>query len=556
MKHLLIRLSWLILLAIAITLLVPYLTVQAQPPAQGDIPQIPHVKEGRENCLGCHEKGVGGAEKIPPDHAGRTNEMCVLCHKFRVGAPSAGATPAPTLVGTTRTIPHTLEGREQCLTCHQTGVGGAPRVPANHAGRTNDQCRTCHQPRVIAPEIVPTRVPHVPSVGKRSGCADCHLQLGGRSAEIAKQHIASIHAERGVDCVDCHGGDPTKITKAEAMSRVSGYVGVPKVQDVPALCASCHARVDLMRQYDIPTDQYAKYKESIHGEKLAQGDKNVATCFTCHDQHGAKEVKDPAANVYPQNIPALCAGCHANAQMMKPYNIPINQDDLYKKSVHGIALLQKQDPRAPSCATCHGTHGAAPPGLTEVANVCGSCHSATQDYYLKSKHAGTMPGTPKCATCHDYHGVMPSSEAMFTGTSTRDCGTCHPPASPQAATVKQLYDAITASATAYDAATVAIKRAAGTGLIVAPEEAKLAESKTSLITARAVQHTLKLDLVKEKTTKATDTAKAVQADAEKAISESIVRRQAMIIVLGIIALAIGSLYMIRRELYRQLPSKE
>jgi hypothetical protein len=559
MKNSFIRLFLVILIAAGFALLLPYLVAQANPPEQGGPPQIPHAKEGRTDCLSCHEKGVNGAPKFPPDHAGRTNEMCVVCHQFKPGA--ANATPAPTTAaGTTAgvapAIPHTLEGRDQCLSCHQTGVGGAPKVPASHAGRTNDQCKTCHQPKVVAPVIVPTRVPHAPAAANQNTCVECHTSQGGKSADIVKQHAASIHAARGVQCVDCHGGDPTKKTKEEAMSKTAGFVGSPKPQDIPGLCASCHARVDLMRQYDIPTDQYAQYQSSVHGTKLAQGDVNVATCFVCHDGHGTKEVKDPTSNVYPMNVPGLCGSCHANAQLMKPYNIPTNQYDLYKKSVHGIALLQKQDPRAPSCATCHGTHGAAPPGYTEVANVCGSCHSATQDYYLKSIHASNAPGTPKCVTCHGRYDVGPASEAMFSGDGTRDCGSCHTPTSPQATGVKQIADAITASAKAVDDASAAIKRAAGTGLIVAPEEAKLADAKTNLITARAAQHTLSMDTVKAKTDKAVQSAKEIQADAEKSIDDSVLRRQAMVIGIAVALLAIASLYVIRRELYRQLPPKE
>lgn len=562
MRNLMFRLSLLTVVAITLALFVPYLVAQANPPEQGGPPQVPHAKEGRTDCLSCHEKGVNGATKIPPDHAGRTNDMCVICHTFKTSAPTLGSTPAPATTPTAQAsttipvIPHTLEGRDQCLECHQTGVGGATKVPASHAGRTNEMCRTCHQPKPVAPIVVPTRVPHAATFANQDSCADCHTKLGGKSAEIVKQHQSSLHAARGVLCVDCHGGDSAKTTKEEAMSAAAGYVGKPKVTEIPGLCASCHARVDLMRQYDIPTDQYAQYRESVHGQQLAQGDTNVATCFVCHDEHGTKEVNDPASNVYPQNIPGLCGSCHSNTQLMKQYNIPTNQYDLYKKSVHGIALLQKQDPRAPGCATCHGTHGAAPPGFSEVANVCGSCHSATQDYYLKSQHASNAAGTPKCVTCHGRYDVGPASEAMFTGTGTRDCTSCHPPNSRQAAMVQSLSGAITESAKAYDTATDAIKRAAGTGLIVAPEQAKLTDAKTNLITARAAQHTLNLETVQAKTSKATSISQDVQADAEKAINESVVRREAMVIGLAVAALAIGCLYAIRRELYKSLPPKQ
>lgn len=43
-------------------------------------PSIPHTLQGRDNCLACHETGSGSAPKIPVDHAGRTNELCTACH--------------------------------------------------------------------------------------------------------------------------------------------------------------------------------------------------------------------------------------------------------------------------------------------------------------------------------------------------------------------------------------------------------------------------------------------------------------------------------------------
>ncbi len=43
------------------------------------------------------------------------------------------------------TIPHPVEGRDACLACHADGIAGAPQVPANHEGRTDDVCRACHQ---------------------------------------------------------------------------------------------------------------------------------------------------------------------------------------------------------------------------------------------------------------------------------------------------------------------------------------------------------------------------------------------------------------------------
>jgi len=561
------KISIVLVILAAVVLVLPSFPASAQ----GGPPPIPHSLDGRQDCVICHSTGVGGAPKFPADHTGRTNEMCQLCHKPGAPSTSAGGTAVPTkapVAGTTPSaqptgaaggppkIPHPLQNRDNCLACHQTGVGGAPKVPANHAGRTVETCKVCHQSATTSepPVVVPTPIPHTSAASaSQDSCVTCHNTQSGATGQVAKDWAASIHAERGVSCVNCHGGDATKSDKAAAHAASAGFVGVPKMVDIPALCASCHSNVDAMRQYDLPTDQYAKYQTSVHGQKLAQGDTKVATCATCHESHGTKKTDNPTAKVYTLNVPALCASCHSNTEYMKPYGIPTNQYELYVKSVHGQALLNKQDTRAPSCATCHGTHGAAPPGFSEVANVCGSCHSATQQYYLQSVHASNKDGTPKCVTCHGRYDVMPVTDDLFVGTGTRACASCHPANSPQADAVKSLYNQISGAAKSVDDAESAIKRASLASLIVAPEEAKLAEAKTSLITARAAQHTLNAATVKEKTDNAVKIAKGIVSDSEKAARDEVFRRQVMGIGLAIMALAILSLYVIRRELYKQLP---
>jgi len=103
-------------------------------------PDVPHETEGRENCLDCHAETsplVGGTEggPVPTDHKGRINEACLLCHE----APTAEAAPSVLAPN----IPHSLEGRGDCLLCHSES--GVKPVPANHEGRTNETCQLCHQ---------------------------------------------------------------------------------------------------------------------------------------------------------------------------------------------------------------------------------------------------------------------------------------------------------------------------------------------------------------------------------------------------------------------------
>lgn len=537
--------------------LVPQVVVIAQEPIP---PVVPHTLEGRDACANCHMSGAQDVPQAPQNHQGRMNNQCLLCHvPGFVPGESTGDGQSGSSTNGIPNIPHTLEGRTNCLGCHGSGTGGAPKIPPSHKGRTSSQCRNCHQPATAAPGQaplpVPTPNPHVAPVGNTNSCVTCHSTASEKSAKIVKDWTGSIHAERGVTCVDCHGGDATAATQEAAESPRAGFVGAPKKQDIPALCASCHADVEMMRQYSLPTDQWTQYRQSIHGKKLAEGNNDVPTCFVCHDQHGTKKVADPQASVYPMNVPELCGGCHSNAGLMQPYHIPTNQYELYKDSVHGIALLQNQDTRAPTCATCHGTHGAAPPGFKEVQNVCGSCHTATQDYYLKSVHAGNDPEMPKCVTCHGRYDVGKPTDAIFVEPGSRNCSSCHPADSAQADIAQALYKSIDGSAKAIDQAQAAIQRASDSSLIMAPEEGKLAQARTDLITARAAQHTLDADLVKKKTDSATATANQVTADAEKAINESLFRREFMGLGLGIMVLSITGLWIVRRALYKQLPKK-
>lgn len=520
------------LAAAFVILTVALSTFPAFTTAQGNAPPIPHQLKGRDDCLRCHQTGKLGAPIIPegPPHANATSDVCQDCHQH--------VTPP--------TIPHTLEGRENCQSCHKPAEAGASSDSTMEAGPTPTP----------TPEPLPTPITY-PKVEGVNTCLDCHLTLDDDNlSEMAKDWQRSIHAERDVACVDCHGGNSAATTKEEAKAPDTGYIGLPAKADIPALCASCHADVVQMRQYNLPTDQYAKYKESIHGLRLAEGDSNVATCFDCHGGHLVLKTNDPASTVYPVNIPGTCANCHTDKKLMAQYNIPTNELTLYRESVHGRALLEKQDFRAPNCATCHGTHGAAPPGFEEVANVCGSCHSATQEHYLKSPHARDNEAAPKCVTCHENHNVTEPSEALYLGAEARHCGECHDPDTEPSQVAQELYNSLTTASQSYQDAETITASVKEVGMLVAPMEARLREANTDLVTARAVQHTLNFDSVSLRTTKVLSTTSEVKAAAEAAIAANIFRRRAMVIAVAAIILTIVALYMLKRELDRQLEEKE
>jgi len=192
------------------------------------------------------------------------------------------------------------------------------------------------------------------------------------------------------------------------------------------------------------------------------------------------------------------------------------------------------------------------PGFEEVANVCGGCHTATQDHYLKSPHANGGEEAPKCVTCHGRYDVSEPSEALYLGAEPRHCGACHTPDSEPGQIAQTLYNAITTAAGSYDEAETAIQEARNVGMLVGPMEGQLREANTHLITARAAQHTLDLEVVSAEVENAQTIAKEVEASADAAVAESIFRRRAMVIAIAAIGLTIVALYLLKRELDRQL----
>lgn len=442
---------------------------------------------------------------------------------------------------------------------------------------------TFEAPVATAPPV-PSPIAHPDGAGA-NGCYDCHSVVNDKQAAVAAAWKDSAHAKAGITCADCHGGDPRSDQITVAMNASNGFVGAPDRMSTVGLCGSCHANVERMRASGLPTDQYAKYWSSVHGQQLlTASDTRVAICTDCHGSHDVKQVSDPNAKVYVLNVPALCAGCHADAQRMQPYGIPTDQFDIYSKSVHGVALLENKDVRAPSCASCHGSHDAKPPTSSTVVEVCGKCHTATQELYQQSRHSQLQAAAPKCWTCHGTHDVsQPGSQLFFHTTAPdytcstchdlnthtlrlelsrfaaepdRRCDTCHHPDSDIYAQIQGISNAVRSAETAYDDASKRIEEAARLGMITSDAEVELAGAKTSLIQAQAGVHTTKLKLVADLSADAKTKSDAAQALATAKVDESVFRREAMVVVLALILVSVLFLILLKRQLDRELEASQ
>jgi hypothetical protein len=240
-------------------------------------------------------------------------------------------------------------------------------------------------------------------------CDTCHSPETALLAE-------SAHA--ALRCQDCHGGPSSYDLPADDLARYtdrsdatpvpfdhgSDFLGKPSRAQIPERCGSCHSNVELMNPYGLRTDQLARYWTSGHGKTLAKtGDERVAVCIDCHGSHAVLPGAEPRSATHPLNVPDTCATCHADAELMADFGLPIEVVTEFRESVHGKQLLEHEDTGAPSCATCHGNHSAMPPGYATVGAVCGKCHANAAEAFKKTVHAD-QEAFRGCVQCHGGYG--------------------------------------------------------------------------------------------------------------------------------------------------------
>src|SRR5271167_1691494 len=90
-----------------------------------------------------------------------------------------------------------------------------------------------------------------------NSCLDCHSALPDPYGVTQEKFSQDIHAQKGLTCASCHGGDASSYDPNQAMSTKAGWKGKIGHKDVPQLCGSCHSNPAFMRQYNpsLRTDQ-------------------------------------------------------------------------------------------------------------------------------------------------------------------------------------------------------------------------------------------------------------------------------------------------------------
>lgn len=156
-----------------------------------------------------------------------------------------------------------------------------------------------------------------------------------------------------------------------------------------------------------------------------------------------------------------CVECHTDARVL-PHTPRLNVATCatschegaandYAEGSHSAAL-RANNPRAPTCASCHGGHDIlkvsdrrSPQHALNALHACGKCHAthaaddnstdpkARVQEYLGSTHARAvtragLPMAATCADCHGAHGVHPATDPrsmVHRANVPRTCGNCH-----------------------------------------------------------------------------------------------------------------------------------
>jgi hypothetical protein len=373
-------------------------------------------------------------------------------------------------------------------------------------------------------------------------CGTCH-------PDVKIQYAESNHA-KNFSCTACHGGNGTVVTM-EAHAADKGYIGKPGRYAIPALCASCHADPTRMKPFGLPTDQYAQYQTSRHGQRLAQGDSRVAVCTDCHGTHRILAPNEPTSPIARRNISTTCGQCHSDEALMSQYNLPADQVEKFRHSVHGTALFDDDHPLAPTCATCHGAHGATAPQAGSIRMICGHCHARTREYFKAGPHrqAADEGKISECVSCHGDHDTTRPDRGLFDTA----CQRCHPADSAAFATGQKLKTLLSRADESLEACAGELARAEPLFPTVVRYRPRLQQAQAHFMEALPVQHSLNVERVDDLTRSARSIAEDVRASIHGVEQQSQLRYLELTLAWGAIlsAVAVARLYLKEKRRERE-----
>jgi hypothetical protein len=344
---------------------------------------------------------------------------------------------------------------DDCVTCHmeQKGAMRASYVDASaleSSVHKNLKCLDCHSDVGEVKHVV-GEVPHQRYPEKVDCTKQCHVEGNGMGApdfSPMEQYKDSIHGiarkaavEDAAACTDCHGRHNIR-PKDDPESTIHR-------SNIPRTCAVCHEDMQVVIKHHIHAEMpFQEYERSVHGKALYRDGlfEVAAVCTDCHGTHDIQGAGMP--NLRPRR-PETCGRCHIGIFVV------------YRKSTHGMAAVEDQNPDAPVCTSCHGEHTISVPTDGEVSEICSQCHAVeglmtkyeipvdrTATYEQSYHGIATSYGSKTvahCASCHGHHDILPPTDpksSVYSANLVNTCGKpkCHPGISAKVASARMHVD--------------------------------------------------------------------------------------------------------------------
>lgn len=413
--------------ALLVALLIGLVGIFARP---GLAVEIPQSQIENRRCLNCH-----GQSEIGQRTAEERRAM-VSHPQSEIPTPTEPATRPGLYVGPDAFTSSSIHKDMACVSCHADAATlphAAKLAPASCTA-------TCHTPQKSDflqskhAEALARKDPNAPTCGTCHGahdirpkedrqsrtyplnavrlCGSCHKNQEVKNAEtgattrMVQAYLDSVHGKatasglvKAATCADCHSAHRV-LPSMDPRSTVSR-------QNVANTCGNCHV------------GQITKYKNSIHGEKLAEGNPRAPSCTGCHSAHEISRTDTPA---FLLDIVSECGTCHDKAQGTTQRTTSLYST--YRRSYHG-QTNQLGSSRAARCSSCHGAHDIQPAnnpasrlyGENRIA-TCQTCHpSANANFAAFEPHADHRDGTrfPILHAVWLYFVVMMSASFGFFG---------------------------------------------------------------------------------------------------------------------------------------------
>jgi len=439
-------------------------------------------------CLACH-----GDRSTTTTRGGKTVSLYVDGKKFAASVhASFGCTGCHAdLEG--KDLPHDKPAPVKCGTCHSNEQELYSKSLHGKAIARGDplapRCVNCHGNHDIFPvkdprsAVAPLKIPLV--------CGQCHREGTpvSRNRQIAQDNILenyseSIHGEalmkKGLSvaptCATCH-------TAHSILPHTDPASSINR-KNIASTCTKCHSQIEVVHRKTIRGELWEKQANvlpacpdchqphKIRNVFYEMGMAN-ADCMRCHANEKLRRARDGKSmfvnldevghSVHSRKGIA-CSQCHSevNASRVRPCETITKGVDctschdeigkLYATSIHG-QLTTKNDPNAPTCKECHGTHGILnkqdPQSSTFAVNVpglCARCHREGQKAavrytgtqheiitnYTESIHGTLLKNgltvTATCTSCHSAHHILPRTDPASSVNANNvptTCGQCH-----------------------------------------------------------------------------------------------------------------------------------